>query len=75
MLHTMKMREKIFKNRIRRITTIREEQFEFMSGRSTTDAIFALRQSSEKHREKKIGVYTVFIDLEKIYDSLLRQEI
>ncbi len=50
--HTMKLWEKILKSRIREETSIGDEQFGFMPGRSTTDAVFALRQLLEKHREK-----------------------
>ena len=45
-------------------TTICEEQFGVMPGKSTVDAIFALRQAVEKYREKQKGLHLVFIDLE-----------
>ena len=73
--HTMKVWERIIERRIRDETTIGEEQFGFMPGRSTTDAIFALRQLLEKHRERGKGVHVVFIDLEKAYDRVPRQEL
>ena len=44
-----------------------EEQFGFMPGRGTTDAIFAARQVMEKHREKQKELHMVFIDLKKAY--------
>ena len=37
--------------RIRQCTNIPEGQFGFMPDRSTTDAIFILKQAIEKHRE------------------------
>ena len=49
---------------------ISSEQFGFMPNRTTTDAIFALRQIMEKYREGQKALYIVFIDLEKAYDSL-----
>ena len=49
--HTMKIWERIIDRRLREETSIGEEQFGFMSGRGTTDAIFAARQVIEKHRE------------------------
>ena len=39
-----------------------EEQFGFMPGKGTMDAIVAARQMIEKHRGRRN--YTVFIDLE-----------
>ena len=50
---------------------ISDQQFGFMPGRSSTDAIFALRQLMEKSREG----HCVFIDLEKAYDRVLREEL
>ena len=65
MSHTMKIWERIIDRRLREETTIGDEQFGFMPGRGTTDAIFAVRQLMEKHREKQKGLHMVFIDLEK----------
>ena len=46
---------------------IGEEQFRFMLGRGTTDAIFAARRVIEKHREMQKEMHLVFIDLVKAY--------
>ena len=50
MSHTLKLWERIMDQRIREETSIGEEQFGFMPGKGTTDAVFALRQIMEKHR-------------------------
>ena len=42
-----------------------EEQFGFVKGKSTTDAIVALRQLQERYREGQQELHCVFIDLEK----------
>ena len=60
--------------RLRRIV-ISEEQFGFMPGRSTTDAIFALRQLLEKYHEGQKKLHCVFIALEKAYDRVPRKEV
>ena len=39
------------------------------------DALFALRQVVEKHWEKQQGLHMVFIDLEKEYNRVPRQEV
>ena len=51
------------------------EQFGFMPGRSTIDAVFSLRVIMEKYREGQKGLHMVFIDLEKAYDWVPWQEV
>ena len=46
-----------------------------MPGRSTTDAIFILKQTTEKHREGQKNIRVTFIDLEKSCDSIPREDI
>ena len=48
-----------------------ESQFGFMPGRSTTDAIFILKQTIEKHRERQKDIRVTFVDIEKAYDRAL----
>ena len=48
MSHTIKLWEREIEARIRKEVTIAEQQFGFMPGRSTTDAIFCLRMLLEK---------------------------
>ena len=73
--HTMKIWERVIDRRLREETTIGEEQFSFMPGRGTTDAIFAARQVIEKHREMQKELHLVFIDLEQAYDRVPRQDV
>ena len=55
--------------------TIGEQQFGFMPGRSTTDAIFCLRMLLEKWTEGQKAVHCAFIDLEKAYNTVPREEL
>ena len=73
--HTMKIWERIIDRRLREETSIGEEQFGFMLGRGTTDAIFAARQVIEKLREIQKALHLVFIDLGKAYDRVPRQDV
>jgi hypothetical protein len=72
MSHTMKLWERIIEHRLRGVTNITENQFGFMPGRSTMDAIFLIRQLMERCREQKKDMHMIFIDLEKAYDKVTR---
>ena len=48
MSHTIKLWERVIEARTRKELMIAEQQFGFVSGRSTTDAIFCLRMLLEK---------------------------
>ena len=75
MSHTMKLWERVIEARIRKKVTIAEQQFGFMPGRSTTDAIFCLRMLLEKWTEGQKAMHCAFINLEKAYDRVPREEL
>lgn len=66
MSHTMKIWERIIERRIRNETEIGDQQFGFMPGRGTMDAIFAVRQMMEKYGEKQRKLYMIFVVGESI---------
>ena len=51
---------------------IRKEEYGFVAGKGTFDAIFILRQLQEKYLENDKELYLVFVDLEKAFDRVLR---
>ncbi|XP_076029795.1 uncharacterized protein LOC143018321 [Oratosquilla oratoria] len=71
----MKLLERVMDKRLRAETEVCSEQFGFMKGRGTMDAIFALRQVMEKYIGKQRGLYLTFIDLEKAYDRVPRSKV
>ena len=73
--HTMKLWERIIERRLRGDLTFSNQQYGFMPGKSTTDALFALRVLMEKYREGQKELHCVFVDLEKAYDKVPREEV
>ena len=50
-------------------------QFGFVKGKGATNAIFMARQMQENFRVKGKKLYFGFVDLEKAYDRVPREEI
>nr|GEW73592.1 retrovirus-related Pol polyprotein LINE-1 [Tanacetum cinerariifolium] len=68
--HTMKLWERAIERRLRRKITVSENQFGFMPGQSSIEALHLIRSIMEKYRERQRDLHLAFLDLEKAYDSV-----
>ena len=59
--HGMKVVEHVFEKRLRKMVEIRGEQYGFVAGKGTIDAIFILRQLQEKYLENDKELYLVYL--------------
>ena len=69
MSHTMNVWERIIKARLRDSVEISKQQYE------TTDTMFSLTMLMEKYRESQRELRCLFVDLEKAYDRVPREEL
>ena len=65
MSHTMKVWERIIEAGLKDGVEISKQQYGFMPGKGTADAMFALRMLMEKYREGRRELHCVFVDLQK----------
>ena len=61
--HTIKLWERVVERRLRSDLTFSEQQYGFMPGRSTTDALLAVSVLMEKYRECQNELQCMFVDL------------
>ena len=73
--HGMKVVERLLEKRLRRLVKVDQMQFDFMSSRSTVDAIFILRRMQESYLEENRKLFICFVDLEKAFDRVTRKMI
>ena len=71
--HAMKILERVIERRVRNVVKIDSMQFGFMAGKSTTDAIFIVRQLQEKYLARNKELWLAFVDLEKAFDRVPRK--
>jgi len=69
----MKLWERVIEQRLRKETHVTDNQFDFMPGRPTMEAIYLLRRVMERYRTDKKDLHLVFIDLEKAHDRVPRE--
>ena len=66
---------RIIEARLRDRVEINKQQYRFMPGKGTNDAMFALRMLMEKYREGQRQLHCVFVNLAKAYDKVPREEL
>ena len=75
MSHSMKLWERITDRRMNQEVQISQQQYGFMPGKSTMDAIVVVRMMIEKYREWQKELNCVFIEREEAHDWVPRLEL
>ena len=75
MSHTMKVWERIIEARLRDRVEISKQQYGFMPGKGTTDAMFALRMLMEKFRKGQRATLCICGPIEKAYNRVPWEEL
>ncbi|KAL5157576.1 Craniofacial development protein 2 [Glycine soja] len=65
MSHTMKLWERVIERRLRKETQVTENQFGFMPGRSTMEAIYLLRRVMEQYRMDQQDLHLILLTWRK----------
>ena len=73
--HTMKIWERIIEARLMDRVEINKQQYGSMPEKEIKDAMFSLRMLMEKYREGQRELHCVFVDREKAYDRVPREEL
>ena len=68
----LNVRSTVTETRLREIVNIRDNQFGFRPGMSTTEPFCALQQLHEKCGGKNTDVHMSFVELEKAFDKIPR---
>lgn len=71
--YSMKFWERVIEQPVRREISVSINQFSFMPGSFTIEAIYILIQLTKKYKDRKKDLHMIFIDLEKVYDRVLRE--
>ena len=69
----LKVLERILDERFRDIVKTGKQQYGFIRGRGTVDALFIVRQLQEKGLEGNQKLYCAFVDHEKAWERIPRE--
>ena len=71
--HTIRLWERAIERRLMRDILVPKNQFDFMLGKSTSEAMYLIRRLMESYKDKKDDLHMMFINLRKAYDRVLRE--